>query len=226
MRFGLIVTATLLATATAASAMKATDLDINGDGFADIGIGIAGYYGNYYGNYYGQQVEDVLVIFGNPQGETEVSNLNAFIGLDEALHGAVSLGDVNGDKIGDFAVTCGYYGSELPGETFLVFGGRDGALQRLNLKEFGLTDDAFGDIKSLGDTNGDGFADFSVAGYYGYFGSEALKGSSYVVYGGETALGIADFAKNARLGSLEVTQRVSLDLSPLSNTFSFTDEIF
>lgn len=36
MRFGLIVTAALLATATAASAMKATDLDINGDGFASI----------------------------------------------------------------------------------------------------------------------------------------------------------------------------------------------
>ncbi len=37
MRFALTLTAALLATATAASAMKATDLDINGDGFATIG---------------------------------------------------------------------------------------------------------------------------------------------------------------------------------------------
>lgn len=36
MRHILTVTAVLLATATAASAMKATDLDINGDGFASI----------------------------------------------------------------------------------------------------------------------------------------------------------------------------------------------
>lgn len=36
MRFALTLTAALLATATAASAMKATDLDINGDGFASI----------------------------------------------------------------------------------------------------------------------------------------------------------------------------------------------
>ena len=36
MRFTMIVTAALLATATAASAMKATDLDINGHGFATI----------------------------------------------------------------------------------------------------------------------------------------------------------------------------------------------
>lgn len=36
MRFAMTVTAVLLATATAASAMQATDLDINGDGFASI----------------------------------------------------------------------------------------------------------------------------------------------------------------------------------------------
>ncbi len=36
MRFAMIATAALLASATAASAMKATDLDIDGDGFASI----------------------------------------------------------------------------------------------------------------------------------------------------------------------------------------------
>ena len=36
MRFTMIVTAALLATATAASAMKPTDLDIDGDGFASL----------------------------------------------------------------------------------------------------------------------------------------------------------------------------------------------
>ena len=36
MRFTMLVTTALLATATAASAMKATDLDIDGDGFASI----------------------------------------------------------------------------------------------------------------------------------------------------------------------------------------------
>jgi len=36
MRFTMIVTAAILATATAASAMKATDLDIDGDGFASL----------------------------------------------------------------------------------------------------------------------------------------------------------------------------------------------
>lgn len=197
--------------------------DINGDGLTDIGIGTAGYYGGYYG----QEVEDVLVLFGNPDGTREVANLNDFVGSKEPLHGATALGDINGDGFEDFTVACGgYYGPGMPGEAILVFGGPDVALQSLNLKDFGLTDDAFGDIKALGDTNGDGFADFSIAGYYGYYGSDALKGSSYVVYGGESALGIADFAKNARLGSLEVSHRVVLDTSPLGETFNFTDDLF
>lgn len=80
------------------------------------------------------------------------------------------------------------------------------------MKDFGLSDAAFGDIKALGDTNGDGSADFSVAGYYGsYYGDEALNTSTYVVYGGKTALSVADFAQNTRLGSLDVSLRVVLE---------------
>lgn len=199
--------------------------DINGDGISDLGIGVIGYYGDevpdvggYYG-YYANQVEDVLVVFGNPKGRIEAASLSEFAGLEEELHGAIGLGDLNGDGFDDFGVAC-YYGVNGFNETLIVFGGENEARGILLLTDIGLGDDAFASVTPLGDVNSDGLSDFAINGYYGidgYYGSDFLGTSVYVVYGGQTALTIDAFAQNTRISTGDEVARAALDLEPLES---------
>ena len=196
--------------------------DINGDGFNDIGIGVSQFHGDDGSGrgYYGSRIEDVLVQFGNDAGKVELSELKAFIQTDEALHGASRIGDINGDGFDDLAVSCGYYGGNVFSDLLVVLGGRDAAEGSVLFNNLDLPDDAFANVKAIGDANADGFADFSVGGFYGvgyYGGSGGYYGdylgiSSYVVYGGDSSLGVSTLAKNGRIANGDIATTVDLEL--------------
>lgn len=120
MRFALTLTAALLATATAASAMKATDLDINGDGFATIGEVrqiLPGFSSN--------DFRDIDVNRDRRLSDSELnaSGTSAIIGRYQStmavVHGLSDI-DSNGDRFASFGELGGVYKGVTQNEFKLI----------------------------------------------------------------------------------------------------------
>ncbi len=174
--------------------------DINGDGYADVVIGAAGYLGaNGRGRSY--------VVFGGPMvggnGVLPLSNLNGANGFkldgennyDASGWSVSAAGDINGDSYPDVVIGALYYPSQNnQGRSYVVFGGlgvgQSGDLQLSSLNGangFKLDGENNGDysggsVSAAGDINGDGYTDVMI-GANGY-PSLNWKGRSYVVFGG------------------------------------------
>ncbi len=177
--------------------------DINGDGFADLIIGVRGPYflpgseRNYVvfgGSYVGYSGSIDLDTLDGTNGFT----LNNDDGGETPYFSVSSAGDVNGDGIDDLIIGVpGAYIYGARGYSYVVFGGttvgEDGSFNFSDLngnngfriEGINLGDSIGRSVSSAGDVNGDGFDDLiigaSVADPNGF-----NSGASYVVFGGSS----------------------------------------
>ncbi len=174
--------------------------DVNGDGFADVGVGAPLADPNGLGS------GRVYVVFGEAAPKSRsLSEITAGEGgfrVDGQTfrdYAGVSLdgaGDVDGDGLDD--VIIGAYGADpkgmISGRAYVIYGKTDtGSVDLFQVVTgnggFGFSGEAAGDqagvsVAGAGDVNGDGFADVLL----GSFGSDAKgkdAGRSYVFFGGD-----------------------------------------
>ncbi|MEO8350794.1 MAG: Calx-beta domain-containing protein [Chthoniobacteraceae bacterium] len=185
--------------------------DINGDGFADIIIGVPN-------NSFGSRAGAAYVVFGNDNASAsdfalttlngangfKVSGVGSFDGFGRAVSGA---GDINDDGFDD--VVIGAPGVDLSrGKTYVIFGKTIGFSASLNPADLNgsdgfivngaLTNDSLGSaVSEAGDFNGDGIDDFIIGAYRaGPNGFES--GASYLIFGKTT-----DFSAQFQLTTLD-----------------------
>jgi hypothetical protein len=175
--------------------------DVNGDGFADLIVGV--YRDGPNGNLSGAS----FVVFGNADGTAvELSAIEPDLGAGGFVINGVSnydysgvsvssAGDVDGDGLADLIVGADRddpNGNINSGASFVVFGKADGAAVELSTIESGTggfvingvsTNDKSGkSVSSAGDVNGDGLADLIVGAHKDDpIGQD--RGASFVVFG-------------------------------------------
>ncbi|MEL7466528.1 MAG: hypothetical protein AAFN79_20815, partial [Pseudomonadota bacterium] len=179
--------------------------DINGDGFADIVVGVERTFVD------GQQsVGETYVIFGTEDGfgaELDVNDLdgaNGFkiVGTDQADYSGSEVGlagDFNGDGFDDLLIAADFAttpGGGRAGEVFILLGTDEGFGAEVLLSDIEGTNairiegidpyDGLGaDVSAAGDVNGDGFDDILVSAAGADQGSERSTGETFVIFGAE-----------------------------------------
>lgn len=162
--------------------------DVNGDGYADVGVGMPAYSN-------GEFQEGAVWVFpGSATGVQSVPLLAyepnvANIRLGESV---ATCGDVNGDGYADFMAGSRRYSNPSPSEgATLIFHGSASGLpvvpdqtleSNQNSAEMGIS------IACAGDVNGDGLSDL-VIGCFLYDGPEVNEGVAWIYHGGTSGLG-------------------------------------
>jgi Ca2+-binding RTX toxin-like protein len=177
--------------------------DFNGDGFDDVVVGTNNVYG---------QPGKAYVVFGHAGAfasgiaPADLNGTNGFAltGVFSGTGHAVSAGDINGDGYDDLIVAGqgGSKGATYDAESYVLFGHAGGFASSISAGSLNGTNgftlapvsihDATGialpastNVASVGDINGDGYADIAV-GLYARdpFGESRLNdGETYVVFG-------------------------------------------
>ncbi|YAG07099.1 Calcium-binding protein [Nostoc sp. DSM 114167] len=177
--------------------------DINGDGLVDLIIGAPGVDPN--GIFSGQS----YVVFGskgNFGASFDLSTLNGTNGFaingmnayDELGFSVSSAGDINGDGIDDLiigALNADPNGNQDSGQSYVVFGSKEGFNAQLNLSTLNGTkgftinginagDTSGSSVSNAGDINGDGIDDLIIGASGGDpNGDRENSGQSYVLFG-------------------------------------------
>ena len=160
--------------------------DVNGDGYADLLVGIPRFSNP-------ETQEGVAQIFlGSPTGISTVPSFtfdlsNAGANLGESVCGA---GDVNGDGYSDIIVGARIYG--LGGAAAIFHGGPYSTNLTPTTTRFGGAVGALlgSSVANAGDVNGDGYAD-ALVGAPGASNGQAGEGLVYLHYGSTTGLSVA-----------------------------------
>jgi hypothetical protein len=172
--------------------------DFDGDGVGDLAVGAAGANGG------GVERGVVWMVFLNDDGtvksQQEISDIQGgFTGelndFDEFGWSVASLGDLDGDEVGDLAVGALWDddGGDNHGAVWVLFLNPDGTVkshQKISDTEGnfsgGLNDnDWFGSVDSLGDLNGDGIVDLAVGAWHDDDGGvppNANRGAVWILF--------------------------------------------
>jgi disulfide bond formation protein DsbB len=181
--------------------------DFNGDGFADLAVGVVAESVEVRGGVFNAGA--VQVLYGSPSGLTRIDQFwtQDATGTDpsemaDGFGASVATGDFNGDGFTDLAVG-------VPAEDVGAFTGDAGAVNVLYGSRIGLTEDraqfwtqdspgvldiaeggdAFGASLAGGDFNGDGRSDLAVGVPYEAVGATSQgAGAVNVLYGSSTGL--------------------------------------
>lgn len=180
--------------------------DFNGDGFADVIVGV-------------DKQSAAYVVFGGPGGLPSLSlgaldgtngvKLRGIVLNDQAGSAVSSAGDINGDGIDDLII--GAYRADPKGDysglSYVIFGRTGGFPDAINLQALDGTDGfrlngsaayerASFSVSKAGDINGDGFGDL-IVGAPGLSDGNEFTGGAYVLFGKATP-----FAANINLSTL------------------------
>jgi hypothetical protein len=183
--------------------------DVNGDGFGDLVIASqsTAYHGWRSGSAWvllSTLIDDVGSTTGNNRPLSTISNFN--IRYDSPTsnswlggYGAISIGDVNGDNLGDLALGAFYadYGETNSGSVWVMFstlvddiGASTGNIHSLGTgANYSIRVDggaqseelSYGGIMGIGDLNGDNFGDLIVGSPYSDYGGNG-SGSVWVLF--------------------------------------------
>ena len=172
----------------------ATAGDVNGDGYADILVGVPDYDGT------GFNQGRALMWLGsssglrtNPYYSPDSANWNIVSGVDQAGLGnsVTTAGDVNGDGYSDVIIgAVGYTASYTQeGCAFVYLGGPDNLSSS---PDWSRQDDTEAEelgfaVASAGDVNGDGYADI-IIGSPSYDDGEEEEGAIYIWHGSASGL--------------------------------------
>ena len=153
--------------------------DVNGDGFADLGVGAPG-------------DDTYSVQLGGPAG---LESAPSFVGVGsfESSAGAIAgAGDVNGDGIPDVIVGAPFDGVNDEGSAEIHLGSRAGPSELVGDTVGGTSPgDNFGvAVAGVGDVNGDGYDDVLV-GAHNYENGEAGEGAAFLYLGTDAGLDLS-----------------------------------
>jgi hypothetical protein len=172
--------------------------DVNGDGFADLGVGEPGH------DTAAGEVGRAFVLFGSPtpEGTPDLAADGDFCPTGSTLFGDVLAegGDLNGDGIGDWLVGTGGCG----GRVDVYFGGTSpDFVSDLPIVGVDLEDPVGDNIAGAGDVNGDGFADILVGAPSG------TAGKAHVFFGATTPDSVPDVTFTGAAGDSWFGSRVA-----------------
>ncbi|RLF32857.1 MAG: hypothetical protein DRN07_04045 [Thermoplasmata archaeon] len=162
--------------------------DVNGDGYADVIVGVPSYDG-------GQADEGrAYVYYGSSAGLSTIADwmiegdcIFASVGISVG-----TAGDVNGDGYADVVVGALWYdgSQQYEGRVYVYYGSSKGLITGPAdwTAEGGQADAQFGwSAGTAGDVNGDGYSDV-IIGSPGYSNGEAAEGRAFVYYGSSLGL--------------------------------------
>ena len=173
--------------------------DVNGDSIDDLIIGA---------NFANSNAGESYIVFGQDSGFNASFNLADLNGSNGfAINGinsgdfsgtsVSSAGDVNGDGVSDLIIGANFADpneNSNAGESYVVFGNKDGFTSNLNLADlngsngFAINGINSGDfsgtsVSSAGDINGDGFSDLIIGATNANVNDRENAGQAYVILG-------------------------------------------
>jgi hypothetical protein len=147
--------------------------DVNGDGYADVMVGVPRY---------DDSVGRAYVYLGSESGVVTATPTILSGGADSVFFGGglSGAGDVNGDGYADVIVGAYGYDDDYPGRAFVYAGSARGLATTAETTLVGEWDASFGyAVADAGDVNGDGYGDVIV----GADASRGYEGAAYVYLG-------------------------------------------
>ncbi|MCK9296992.1 MAG: FG-GAP-like repeat-containing protein [Desulfobulbaceae bacterium] len=159
--------------------------DVNGDGYADLGVGAMGYYGMVH-VFYGAAL-------GIPNKDLAISDQHADFSITGNFGRSFVFADFNGDGYDDLAAGAEEYNS-YQGRTCVYYGSQEGLQAVDSPPNYAiLTGDeggtAFGYVVTAGDANGDGYQDLVVGA-----SRDFLQGWVYLFHGGQSGIQSGDLS--------------------------------
>ena len=150
--------------------------DVNGDGYADLGVG-------------GPGGDRFAVYLGGSTGVETAPSFNEVGTADSGAGAIAAAGDVDGDGIGDVIVGAAFDLANDAGSASIYRGLRAGPLEIFGQIVDGSAAGARlgADVAWIGDVNGDGYADV-LAGAPRWSNGESDEGAAFIYLGTETGI--------------------------------------
>jgi len=159
---------------TSISIIMGTNKDVNGDGYADVGVGAHGY---------NSLTGRAYIFHGSSSGiSTAPDTIITGESASDGFGRKITFGDINGDGYGDFLIyPANYPAGGWTGRIYIFFGQNTGiasanASTANTIIESPGSGVSFGHTIALGDINGDGYTDICAS-------ADSSDGKVYIFHG-------------------------------------------